>query len=104
MLNFAPAGSISSRQSVRAPSFKAMLSTGMKDSVGASRSSTSTGRVPCDEFAGVAAEGTNNTGNKASVFSLTRTTSRLFAPTASSLARMRSPTALKSNPSHSSDP
>ena len=100
MLNPVPAGSIGSRQSVNA----------MKDGVGISRSSASTRRAPCDEFAGTVAEGTNggsskidndnggSGGNKvskkASIFSPTRSTSRLFAPTASSLAKMRSPTGL----------
>ncbi|KAF8500245.1 hypothetical protein F5888DRAFT_1368497 [Russula emetica] len=75
MLNPAPVGgSIGSRQSIRA-SVNAASSTGM------------------------AAEGTNNSSsnkssnddsrNKASIFSPSRTTSRLFAPTASSLAKMR---------------
>ena len=93
-LNPAPAGSISSRQSVRAGSVNARPSAGIKDSVGASHPSTSTGRAPRDE-------GTNaksNSTNKASIFSPTRATSRLFAPTASSLAKMRSPGALALGP------
>ena len=68
LLNTAPGGSIGSRQSIRV-SVNAASSTGTKD--------TNNG---------------NDNRNKASIFSpSSRVTSRLFAPTASSLARMRGP-------------
>ena len=97
-LNHAPEGGrIGSRQSIRA-SANAASSTGTKYTGDASRSSTSTGRV--SGVVGTAAEGVNSSisnnksskddnRNKASIFSPTGTTSRLFAPTASSLAKMR---------------
>ncbi|KAH9985637.1 hypothetical protein BJV74DRAFT_846602 [Russula compacta] len=91
MLNAAPAfGSTSSRQSVRASSAynPASSNVGMKKaSVGVSRSSTSTTLAPGTGTA----EGASGNNNKESIFSPnSTTTSRLFAPTASSLAKTRS--------------